>query len=275
MARHPADGGDELLTTRAAARMLEVGASTVKRWADDGLLAHVRTAGGHRRFPRSEVERFLQAQMGGPAPIESQVDRWLSILLGEADHFTLAAELMLRRSANGAWWRVADEFASVLEELGNRWATGQISVLEEHRASERLSRLLAWCSQTLPVVQGSKRVLLLTAEGDEHTLGLSLVELCLREAGLDCVWAGRKVPYEDVLDWIERQEISMVAISAAWSSSNSEDLRRQAERLGDAASAQGIQVLFGGNGAWPHKPSYGHRIRSFAELHRVLGELSR
>jgi excisionase family DNA binding protein len=47
-----------LLTSAEAARRLGVSVSAVKRWADDGTLQSERTAGGHRRFHASEVERL-------------------------------------------------------------------------------------------------------------------------------------------------------------------------------------------------------------------------
>jgi photoactive yellow protein len=49
---------DTLLSSTAAAKVLGVAPSTVKRWADDGLLTCVKTAGGHRRFSLVEVQRF-------------------------------------------------------------------------------------------------------------------------------------------------------------------------------------------------------------------------
>lgn len=52
---------DELITTRVAAALLGVGTTSIKRWADDGTLACVRTAGGHRRFLRAEVLRLFEA----------------------------------------------------------------------------------------------------------------------------------------------------------------------------------------------------------------------
>jgi photoactive yellow protein len=39
--------------------LLGVGTTSIKRWADDGTLPCVKTAGGHRRFLRSEVLRLL------------------------------------------------------------------------------------------------------------------------------------------------------------------------------------------------------------------------
>jgi photoactive yellow protein len=51
---------DNLITTRAAAGLLGVGTTSIKRWSDDGTLACIRTAGGHRRFLRGDVLRLLQ-----------------------------------------------------------------------------------------------------------------------------------------------------------------------------------------------------------------------
>ena len=48
------------LTSTRVAELLGVTASSVKRWADEGLLVCERTAGGHRRFLASEVARFRE-----------------------------------------------------------------------------------------------------------------------------------------------------------------------------------------------------------------------
>ena len=59
----------DLMTTREAAELLGVGTTSIKRWADDGTLECVRTAGGHRRFPRAAVLRFLHRDTeAGPIP---------------------------------------------------------------------------------------------------------------------------------------------------------------------------------------------------------------
>lgn len=49
----------ELMTPAEAADALGVTPTTVRRWADLGLLSHIRTAGGHRRYPRAEIQQAL------------------------------------------------------------------------------------------------------------------------------------------------------------------------------------------------------------------------
>lgn len=54
----------DMMTTPEAARMLSVGATTIKRWVAEDRLKCVITPGGHRRFARAEIERYRQV-LGG------------------------------------------------------------------------------------------------------------------------------------------------------------------------------------------------------------------
>jgi excisionase family DNA binding protein len=73
-AQRPARGGQpaerEWLTLGQAARFLGVAQSTVRKWSDEGRLPAFYTPGGHRRFRRAELERFVgrsrPARRGGP-----------------------------------------------------------------------------------------------------------------------------------------------------------------------------------------------------------------
>lgn len=50
------------LTPNEVAEMLMVSPTTVRQWASEGKLDSLTTPGGHRRFLRSEIERFSQTQ---------------------------------------------------------------------------------------------------------------------------------------------------------------------------------------------------------------------
>jgi excisionase family DNA binding protein len=54
---------DRQITLQAAAATLAISPSRLRRWADEGRIASVRTAGGHRRFSLSAVRR-LAAENG-------------------------------------------------------------------------------------------------------------------------------------------------------------------------------------------------------------------
>lgn len=67
MARGKSDRDpDELLTTRQAAEIVGVGTTSIKRWSDEGRLPAIKTAGGHRRYRRRDVERLISDQSAGP-----------------------------------------------------------------------------------------------------------------------------------------------------------------------------------------------------------------
>jgi excisionase family DNA binding protein len=49
------------LTLSAAARAIGVHPSTLRDWAERGLVAHLRTPGGHRRFAEHDLRTFVAA----------------------------------------------------------------------------------------------------------------------------------------------------------------------------------------------------------------------
>lgn len=44
-----------------AARLIGCHQSTLARWAEQGLIPHLRTPGGHLRFRVADLEQFLEA----------------------------------------------------------------------------------------------------------------------------------------------------------------------------------------------------------------------
>jgi excisionase family DNA binding protein len=257
---------DDLLTTAEAARVAGVGTTSVKRWADLKLLPCVKTPGGHRRYLRRDLERFLQ-EHGGSRMKEPELG-WLDLLI-RAEVFDLQGALLSARGRLGAWHRVAEEVGAAVAALGAAWARGDVTVLEEHVASERLARALARCGETLPLAPDAPVALLTTAEGDDHTLGLSLAELCLREAGWRCLWTGRCTPIAEIVAGIEVWGPRLLAVSASEYSSDAVALADEAARLGVACREAGVELVLGGGGAWPQAPKYGKRVRTLDELHEV------
>jgi excisionase family DNA binding protein len=53
-------GTERLLTPLEVASIFRVDTKTVTRWARSGKLSSVRTLGGHRRYPESEVLALLE-----------------------------------------------------------------------------------------------------------------------------------------------------------------------------------------------------------------------
>jgi excisionase family DNA binding protein len=254
----------ELLSTNEAAAVLKVGASTVKRWADEGRIECVKTAGGHRRFRRNDVAEMLNSGLIANAEISPQQ------ILDDHDGHGCISLLHQMRSRYGAWWIVAEQVAGFLHQVGESWASGEITVAEEHTISERLMRALASVCQSLPTSIEAPNCLFVMVEGDAHTLGLRLAELVAREVGWRSRWVGRDMPLAELADLLGTGKIHAVAASASEYSTNEKMLLKQARSLEAMSEASLVPLALGGDGAWPEEPKYGKRIGDFEAFRKFL-----
>jgi len=263
----------ELLTPAEACQLAGIGPTTLKRWADQGVLAHVKTAGGHRRFLRSDLERYLQRQTrDSEHPGSSDESPWIQKLVAGSSH-DVEAELLHARGRLGGWYLVAQELSGVLGELGERWSQGTLSILDEHIASERLLRGLARIGEALPTRPGGPRALLACAEEEVHSLGLALAELCLRELGWITLWAGTRTPTTELVRIADSMNLRLVALSASALSKDRVRLARAAAELEAACQPRGILVALGGEGLWPDAPRHAKRFRDFPTFHRFAANV--
>lgn len=255
-----------LLTSAAAARALGVGVTAVKRWADAGVLRCIKTAGGHRRFHHADVERLRSDARDANADPWAE---WLDALLHRADLNAVLALLFGERAARGTWYQAADHLGQLLVVIGERWAAGELTVAQEHLASASLQRALALVAETMPVAREARRCVLAAAEGDEHTLGLSLAELCLRERGWRAEWLGSPARTIDVCERV-REGAHMVALSASAAMDSRRALGMQVRIVGGACQRAGIPLILGGTGRWPEPPPFGIRLKGWRDFHAAL-----
>ena len=130
-----ADDGDpaRLVSLKAAATAVGVSSSTLRRWADDGRLPAIRTAGGHRRFPLEGVRRLAADQH--PQAIVRPVDPPARALVALAELLrehgaalvTAASAALYRDGHAGAFGRedLAQDLAGWLAEVARACETAQ------------------------------------------------------------------------------------------------------------------------------------------------------
>lgn len=252
---------DDLVTTQEAAVIAGVGTSTVKRWADDGLLECVKTPGGHRRYRRASLLALLGSK--------SQLDEWFELFESSSD-YGLVAKLLALRGQLGTWARVADALGPVVEELGARWQRGELTIIQEHSASDRLLRAVRKVIDTLPLAPSAPRALLACAQGDEHTLGLALCELVLHEAGFATLWSGRDTPNKELVSRVRLGDVRVVALSASVVSDDASSLAEQAAALERVCAEHDCWLFVGGRGAWPTGNGRLLRPSSFVAFREAL-----
>lgn len=253
----------DLLSTADAARVLGAGPTSVKRWADTGVLDCVRTAGGHRRFTREALDRFMRLRELGE-PVVEELQRWVDLLISDASHEL--ALLRARRRAS-SWHRVSEELAPVLRALRFRWQTEATSFGERRGVSERLSRALSSISDSLHVPPNAERALLVCIEPEEDDLPLYLAEVCLKELGWAPCWLGASVPSAEITRQVAADErIRLVYTFASEKCRDADQLRNVYTTVGSLCQRRGAAIVLAGDGAWPEVPRYGTRSRCFREL---------
>ncbi len=262
----------EVWTSKEAARFLRVSISTVKRWADEGLLPFVTTAGGHRRFDSAALRRYQAANQleevlpGSPGTCQEERNSpWLEFLREAPTPHQVAGRLFEARAKRGAWAPACDALAHGLRDLGELWTQGTLSVEEEHRISERVVRGLGLCVATFPQGHGPEMVLA-SAQGDEHVLGLHLTELCARSAGVSIDFLGRNTPTDVLIQRLRRDPPRWLGISSVAGVLPKKVLRTQGNQLSRICSEVGTELLLGGSAAWPTDLSSATRVSSLVDL---------
>jgi methanogenic corrinoid protein MtbC1 len=135
--------------------------------------------------------------------------------------------------------------APALFMIGDKWATGEISVADEHLASEIALRVLALQRERFRAQRRrrGRRVLLLAPQGERHVIGLNMAGDLLYTAGYDTRMLGADVPLSDIAPAVARLDPDIIALTATMPDS--------AERLDAAidylsASERHIPVVLGG-----------------------------
>ncbi len=262
---------ERLLTTRQAAEWLGVGPTSVKRWADDGRLACVRTAGGHRRF-EPEVVRAFGRSVDGPS---SEVDALVDLLAARTPTATVQARLLELKVSHGTWAGAARVLGDVLTRIGERWRAGTMSIAAEHAATERLHRAVTGLADQIPVATSAPMCVMCVAGGDEHALGLILAELCARSAGWQTRWLGIRSDLETIAEAVEDSGVRMLAVSASPWSEDQLSLTKLARDLGEICDRAGVQLVLGGRGAWPEHLHRAARLTTFEAFVHLLEETAR
>ncbi|OIJ26760.1 MerR family transcriptional regulator [Nocardioides luteus] len=86
-----------------------------------------------------------------------------------------------------------------LEELGDAWADGRVSVAGEHLASNAVMRRLAVAYEAAAAHGHGPRVVLGLAPGTRHEIGLLAFAVAARRRGLDTDYLGADLPVDDWL----------------------------------------------------------------------------
>lgn len=114
--------------------------------------------------------------------------------------------------------------APAMERIGELWASGSISVADEHLASSISQRALVRLFEIMCVTRkvpaaSRERVLLAAVEGQRHALGVQMVADVLEGAGFDVIFMGKDVSVTDLRHAVEQNRPAVVGLGFGISAS--------------------------------------------------------
>lgn len=209
------------------ARRTGVATELLRAWERRyGLFTPERTAGGYRLYSEDDVQRVrrMRELLGtglSAAEAARQAGSEPPALAEVAPAAAAAAEL--RRSleqlddaaAHAAFDRLLADYSTravlagvvlpLLHELGAGWERGEISVAQEHFASNLLRGRLLGLARGWDRGSG-RRAVLACPPGERHDLGLVIFGLSLRELGWRITFLGADTPPDTIVEIVERLE---------------------------------------------------------------------
>jgi excisionase family DNA binding protein len=261
---------EQMLSVGEAARRLGVKPVTVQRWVDAGNLSALRTVGGHRRIPATEVRRLLADNRS--VSQTGQLSSWVDQLF-EADAVAIAEAMRRARRRKGSWYAVVEELVAAVSEIGAMWEAGECRVYQEHAASEALKRAIHLCLAKHANTADQGLAVLFTVPGERHSLGLSLAQLVVADADRDILWLGDGPP-EDELHLLVEDRRPDVLVTSCSGSSPRALVEPYEDALLSVAKTHKVGLVLAGAGPWSER-SQAHRVASFAEFHDALAKLGK
>jgi DNA-binding transcriptional MerR regulator len=182
------------------------------------------------------------------------------------------AERVLVRAGNELSPRelVLSVLAPALQEIGARWASGELCTASEHAASALLRTRLGALLATQPVGKAPP-VVCTTPSGEQHELGALLVAVLIAMSGRRTIFLGANLPAEQIAEAVRLSRATSVALSLVVLPP--EDARRELNRLSKLLPAN-VELVVGGRGTThlDRVPSRVRVLRSLPELEAWVEE---
>lgn len=261
----------EYLSPRDLAAATGISESSLKRWADDGVIAVTRTAGGHRRIARAEALRFIRERnarvlrpevLGFPAAAlhaDTPEDALFDALrrgdqepaLGLVQGWFLAGRPLA--------WIFDGPVAGAMGRIGRLWKHGRDGILREHQATELCIQAVTQLRLALPPAGDDAPVAVGAApRGDPYLLPGLLAAAVAEEAGLRAVNLGPETPLAVLQAAAKERHATLVWLSVS-TEQGAASARAGLPAVLKALTAAGTHVIVGGR--------YSHQLAACRSPH--------
>lgn len=275
-----------VLSPKELATAIGVSESSLKRWADDGLIRVARTAGGHRRIPIAEAIRFIRETKTPLVRPEVLGFTDLDLVQADTTGGEEPADLLYRYLAAGqapearglvmslylsgqTVAALADgPVRSALERLGRLWEHHENGVFIEHRATDICMEALWQLHTTL-----EPRTTVATAvggaiPGDPYILASLLAATVLAAEGYHAVNLGPNTPFEALRAAVDHHKATLAWLSFSHVPDRPA-IEAGARRFAQEMAERGVRLVVGGQSLGNIGTALGDKVfvgRSMAEL---------
>ncbi len=282
-----------IISTRELAEAINVSESSLKRWADDGIINVSKTAGGHRRIAIGEAIRFIRSTK---APLVRPDVLGLSDLSPGGEHLTspddpsdrLFAHLFEGRArevrglllslylAGQSVAQISDgPIRSAMTRLGELWKHDVAGVFLEHRATDICIQAIQLLRQF--VEPQDRRFVALggAAPGDPYVIPSLLCATAMAAEGWQSINLGPDTPIESIQVATERHAPKLVWLSIS-SMRDARELEKSLGQLAETLKSRDVAFVVGGRAGetLPVESMPLRFARSIAELVTIAGELT-
>ena len=174
-----------------------------------------------------------------------QLDNWMH-LVKTHDSEALQRQFYREMAKRGLAGFVQDIVAPLIARVGEAWSRNELGIFEEHLFSQHLEKMFRTVLANMSPLHGSPRVLLTTLSGEEHTMGLLMVEALMVVEDVYPVLLGPQTPIDEIVRAAQIKQVDAVCLS--FSSAYSSTLSAQGLRDLRQMLPAGIELWAGGYG---------------------------
>ena len=138
--------------------------------------------------------------------------------LFEANAVAICEAMRRARRRKGSWYAVIEEIVAAASEIGAMWEAGECYVYQEHAASEALMCAIHLCLAKHVDEAGPGLAVLFTVPGERHSVGLSLAQLVVADAGWNIPWLSEGPPKDELALLVEDRRPNLLVTSCSGNS---------------------------------------------------------
>ncbi|MGL4313297.1 MAG: cobalamin B12-binding domain-containing protein [Sphingomonas sp.] len=180
-------------------------------------------------------------------PTEANIDELAHIVLGSDSEAAAAYVGALRHRGISGETLFIELLAPAAELLGEMWHRDECDFIDVTLGVARLQKLLAVGNATYraPAPSARRTILLATAPGEQHYLGLAMIEQLL-EANRWTVESDHTASFDSLCDAVDSQWFAVVALSLG-TDSLAEDLKHAIALVRLHSQNKAVRVMVGGS----------------------------